>query len=246
MSDDENPPEEKRRRRSGPVTKGGDARAAKSLHEKVKSARGRKLSSTRWLQRQLNDPYVQRAKQEGYRSRAAYKLIELDDRFKLLKPGARIVDLGAAPGGWVQVALKRGAGHVVGVDLLEMDPIDGAIMMALDFSEVDAPEKVKAALGGEADIVLSDLAPWTTGHKSTDHLRIVALVELAAEFALETLRPGGSFVAKVFQGGTEDDLMTRLKHRLETIRHAKPPASRSESAETYLVAKGYRGNTPEK
>jgi len=246
MSDDENPPEEKRRRRSGPVTKGGDARAAKSLHEKVKSARGRKLSSTRWLQRQLNDPYVQRAKQEGYRSRAAYKLIELDDRFKLLKPGARIVDLGAAPGGWVQVALKRGAGHVVGVDLLEMDPIDGAIMMALDFSEVDAPEKVKAALGGEADIVLSDLAPWTTGHKSTDHLRIVALVELAAEFALETLRPGGSFVAKVFQGGTEDDLLTRLKHRFETIRHAKPPASRSESAETYLVAKGYRGNTPEK
>lgn len=246
MSDDPNPPEEKRRRRSGPVKKGGDARSAKSLHEKVKSARGRKLSSTRWLQRQLNDPYVQRAKQEGYRSRAAYKLIELDERFKLLKPGARIVDLGAAPGGWVQVALKRGAAHVVGVDLLEMDPIEGAIMMTLDFSEPDAPERVKAALGGPADIVLSDLAPWTTGHKSTDHLRIVALVELAAEFALETLRPGGSFVAKVFQGGTEDDLLHRLKHRFETIRHAKPPASRSESAETYLIAKGYRGDTPEK
>ncbi|GJL97738.1 MAG: ribosomal RNA large subunit methyltransferase E [Hyphobacterium sp.] len=246
MSDDENPPEEKRRRRSGPVKKGGDARSAKSLHEKVKSARGRKLSSTRWLQRQLNDPYVQRAKQEGYRSRAAYKLIELDERFKLLKPGQRIVDLGAAPGGWVQVALKKGASHVVGVDLLEMDPIDGAIMMTLDFSEADAPDQVKAALGGEADIVLSDLAPWTTGHKSTDHLRIVALVELAAEFALETLRPGGAFVAKVFQGGTEDDLLNRLKHRFETIRHAKPPSSRSESAETYLVAKGYRGDTPEK
>jgi 23S rRNA (uridine2552-2'-O)-methyltransferase len=246
MSDDENPPEEKRRRRSGPVKKGGDARSAKSLHEKVKSARGRKLSSTRWLQRQLNDPYVQRAKQEGYRSRAAYKLIELDERFKLLKPGQRIVDLGAAPGGWVQVALKKGATHVVGVDLLEMDPIDGAIMMTLDFSEADAPDQVKAALGGEADIVLSDLAPWTTGHKSTDHLRIVALVELAAEFALETLRPGGAFVAKVFQGGTEDELLNRLKHRFETIRHAKPPSSRSESAETYLVAKGYRGDTPEK
>lgn len=249
MSDDPETPDQpgqpgerrRRRRRSGPVKKGGDARAAKSLHEKVKSARGRKLSSTRWLQRQLNDPYVQRAKQDGYRSRAAYKLIELDERFKLLKKGDRIVDLGAAPGGWVQVALKKGASHVVGVDLLEMDPIEGAIMMQQDFTTDDAPAKVKAALGGPADAVISDLAPWTTGHKSTDHLRIVALVELAAQFALETLKPGGVFVAKVFQGGTEDDLLAMLKPRFETIRHAKPPASRSESAETYLIAKGFRG-----
>jgi 23S rRNA (uridine2552-2'-O)-methyltransferase len=247
MSDDDKPGEEKgeerrrRRRRSGPVTKGGDARAAKSLHEKVKSARGRKLSSTRWLQRQLNDPYVQRAKQDGYRSRAAYKLIELDERFHLLKKGDRVVDLGAAPGGWVQVALKKGAADVVGVDLLEIDPIPGAKLMQLDFSEDDAPDKVKAELGGPADAVISDLAPWTTGHKSTDHLRIIALVELAAEFALETLKPGGVFVAKVFQGGTEDELLTKLKPRFETIRHAKPPASRSESAETYLIAKGFGG-----
>lgn len=251
MSDDdtppekppETPPEERRRRRrsSGPVTKGGDARAAKSLHEKVKSARGRKLSSTRWLQRQLNDPYVQMAKQDGYRSRAAYKLKELDERFHLVKKGDRVVDLGAAPGGWVQVALEKGAAEVVGVDLLEIDPIPGLTLMQLDFSEADAPEKVKAALGGPANAVLSDLAPWTTGHRSTDHVRIIALVELAAEFALETLKPGGVFVAKVFQGGTEDDLLAKLKPRFETIRHAKPPASRSESAETYLIAKGFRG-----
>lgn len=251
MSDDQNPPDKppeksagerrRRRRRSGPVKKGGDARAAKSLHEKVKSARGRKLSSTRWLERQLNDPYVQMARQEGYRSRAAFKLIELDDRFSLLKKGGRVVDLGAAPGGWVQVALARGAAHVVGIDLLEIDPIPGAILMQLDFTDETAPEKVKEALGGPADAVLSDLAPWTTGHKATDHLRIVALVELAADFALETLKPGGVFVAKVFQGGTEDDLLGRLKPRFEMIRHAKPPSSRSDSAETFLIAKGFRG-----
>ncbi|WP_421791294.1 RlmE family RNA methyltransferase [Hyphobacterium sp.] len=242
MSDEENPPEERRRRRrSGPVKKGGDARAAKSLHEKVKSARGRKLSSTRWLERQLNDPYVQMARQEGYRSRAAFKLLELDERFNLLKKGDRVVDLGAAPGGWVQVALKRGASHVVGVDLLEIDPIENAILMQLDFTEDDAPDKVKEALGGPADAVLSDLAPWTTGHKATDHLRIVALVELAADFALETLKPGGVFIAKVFQGGTEDDLLAKLKPKFKTIRHAKPPSSRSDSAETFLIAKGFKG-----
>tara|TARA_R110002096_G_scaffold24705_4_gene77672 strand:- start:246 stop:980 length:735 start_codon:yes stop_codon:yes gene_type:complete len=244
MSDDTPDGEEPKRRRKKKEdreVKPGDARAAKQFHEKVKTARGRKLSSTRWLQRQLNDPYVQRAQAEGYRSRAAFKLIELDDRFHVVPKGGRVVDLGAAPGGWVQVALARGAQTVVGVDLLEIDHIAGAELMVLDFSEPDAPAKVKAALGGPADAVLSDLAPWTTGHKSTDHLRIIALVELAAAFALETLKPGGSFVAKVFQGGTEDELLNQLKGRFKKIRHAKPPSSRAESAETYLVATGFKG-----
>ena len=245
MSDDTplhgDEPKRRRKKKEDREVKSGDARAAKQFHEKVKTARGRKLSSTRWLQRQLNDPYVQRAQSEGYRSRAAYKLIELDDRFHVIPKGGRVVDLGAAPGGWVQVALKRGAQTVVGVDLLEIDHIAGAEMMMLDFSEPDAPDKVKAALGGPADAVLSDLAPWTTGHKPTDHMRIVALVELAAEFALETLKPGGSFVAKVFQGGTEDELLNTLKGRFKKVRHAKPPSSRAESAETYLVATGFKG-----
>lgn len=244
MSDDTPEGEEPKRRRkkkADRAVKPSDSRAAKQFHEKVKTARGRKISSTRWLQRQLNDPYVQRAQAEGYRSRAAYKLIELDDRYHVIPKGGRVVDLGAAPGGWVQVALQRGAQTVVGVDLLEMDHIAGAELMVLDFSAPGAPAKVKAALGGPADAVLSDLAPWTTGHRPTDHLRIIALVELAADFALETLKPGGVFVAKVFQGGTEDTLLTRLKPRFDKIRHAKPPASRAESAETYLVATGFRG-----
>ncbi|MEO1039431.1 MAG: RlmE family RNA methyltransferase [Pseudomonadota bacterium] len=240
-SDDEDAPERRRRRRTTGPKKAGDARAAKQLYERVKTARGRKLSSKLWLERQLNDPYVRRARTEGYRSRAAFKLTELDDKYKILKPGARVVDLGAAPGGWVQVALQRGASHVVGVDLLEMEPIAGAIMMTLDFTEEDAPDQVKAALGGPADAVISDLAPWTTGHKGTDHARIVALVELAGEFALETLKPGGAFVAKVFQGGTENALLEKLKSRFTKVRHAKPDASRSESAETYLVALGFKG-----
>jgi len=236
MSDDEEP----RRRRRKPVT-GGHSPSRAPLKKKVKTAKGRKLSSTRWLQRQLNDPYVERARAEGYRSRAAYKLIELDDKFKLIKPGARVVDLGAAPGGWTQVALQRGASHVVGVDLLAMEAIPGAVLMELDFSEEDAPRKVKAALGGEADLVISDLAPWTTGHKATDHLKIIALVEIAAEFALETLKPGGAFVAKVFQGGAEEDLLKRLKGAFERVKHAKPDSSRSGSAEIYLVATGFKG-----
>lgn len=233
--------ETRRRRRSGPVTKGGDKRAAKQFRTRVKTARGRKLSSTRWLDRQLNDPYVAQAQMEGYRSRAAYKLIQLDEKFKFLKPGQRVVDLGSAPGGWVQVALKKGAEEVVGIDLLEIDPIPGATLLEKDFSEDDAPELVKAELGGPADAVLSDLAPWTTGHKSTDHLRIVALAELAAQFALETLKPGGVFVAKVFQGGAEGELLDMLKHRFAKVRHYKPDASRSESAETFLVATGFKG-----
>jgi len=233
---------ERRRRRSGPVTKGGDARAAKQFRERVKTARGRKYSSKLWLERQLNDPYVKRAQMEGYRSRAAYKLIELDDKFSILKPGQRIVDLGAAPGGWVQVALQRGASRAIGVDLLEMEPIPGADLVQLDFTEPDAPEQVKARLDGPADVVLSDLAPWTTGHKATDHLRIVALVEAAAEFAFDTLAPGGAFVAKVFQGGAEGELLASLRGKFEKVRHAKPDASRAESAETYLVATGFKGS----
>lgn len=239
MSDDDG--EERRRRRSGPMKKGGDARANKQFHTKVKTARGRKLSSKLWLERQLNDPYVLRAQKEGYRSRAAFKLSELDDRFHFLKKGARIADLGAAPGGWVQVALQRGASTVVGVDLLEMEPITGSELIVLDFTEAGAPERVKAALGGPADVVLSDLAPWTTGHKQTDHLRIIALVEAAAHFAVDTLKPGGTFVAKTFQGGAEDELLDMLKARFDKVRHAKPDASRSESSETYLIASGFKG-----
>ena len=231
----------RRRRRSGPVTKGGDAREAKQMFERVKTARGRKSSSTRWLQRQLNDPYVKKAQMEGYRSRAAYKLIQLDERFHLLRPGMRIVDLGSAPGGWVQVALKKDAAEVVGIDLLEIEPIAGATLLQHDFSADDAPDLVKAEMGGPADAVISDLAPWTTGHKKTDHLRIVALVELAAHFALETLKPGGFFVAKVFQGGAEGELLDLLKANFDKVRHFKPDASRSESAETFVIAMGFRG-----
>ncbi|MGX6647525.1 RlmE family RNA methyltransferase [Maricaulaceae bacterium MS644] len=233
--------DKRRRRRSGPVTKGGDARAAKQFHTRVKTARGRKYSSKLWLERQLNDPYVARAKQDGYRSRAAYKLIELDDKFHLIKPGMRIADLGAAPGGWTQVALRRGASHVAGVDLLEMEQVPGAILLTLDFTEEGADTVLKEALDGPADLVISDLAPWTTGHKATDHLRIVALVELAAHFAMDVLRPGGGFVAKVFQGGATTELLDLLKSRFSKVRHYKPPASRQESAETFLIATGFKG-----
>lgn len=231
---------ERRRRRSGPVTKGGDARSAKQFHTKVKTARGRKYSSKLWLERQLNDPYVARAKQDGYRSRAAYKLIELDDKFKLIKPGMRVADLGAAPGGWTQVCVRRGAAHVAGVDLLEMEEVSGAILLTLDFTEPGAEDTLKEALGGAADLVVSDLAPWTTGHKSTDHLRIVALVEAAAYFAVDVLKPGGAFAAKVFEGGATADLLDLLKARFKSVKHYKPPASRKGSAETFLVAQGFR------
>jgi 23S rRNA (uridine2552-2'-O)-methyltransferase len=238
---DDDTEEPRRRRQSGPVTAGGDARSAKQLRTRVKTARGRKHSSQLWLNRQLNDPYVAKARQEGYRSRAAYKLIELDDKFGLLKPGMRVADLGAAPGGWTQVALKRGASHVAGIDLLEIPQIPGAILLEMDFTEPGAAEALKEALGGPADLVLSDLAPWTTGHKSTDHLRIVALVEAAALFAMDVLKPGGAFVAKVFQGGASQDVLDALKARFTKVRHYKPPASRSESAETFLIAQGFRG-----
>lgn len=250
MSDEDktppaNPPaggEEPKRRRRHALTSGGDEkRSAQQFATRVKTSRGRTVSSQRWLQRQLNDPYVKMARDHGYRSRAAFKLAELDDRFGLIPKGGRIADLGAAPGGWAQVALERGAGKVVGIDLLEMEPIAGAELIVLDFTAPDAPDIVKAALGGQADAVFSDLAPWTTGHRKTDHIRIVALVEAAADFAIDVLRPGGVFVAKVFQGGTEDALLASLKQKFEKVRHAKPPSSRAESAETFLIAQGFRG-----
>lgn len=217
---------------------------SRSLTVTVKTAKRRKLSSTLWLQRQLNDPYVHEAKRLGYRSRAAFKLIQLDDRFGFLKPGLRVIDLGAAPGGWTQVAVERVGGGkdgaVVGLDILEWDPVPGAITLCGDFLADDAPERLKAALGGPADIVLSDMAAPTTGHPSTDHLRIIALVEVALDFAFDVLRPGGCFVAKVFQGGTEKTLLDCLKRNFAQVRHAKPPASRQGSAEAYVVAQGFR------
>ncbi len=225
---------------------GTNARADKGLKTRVKTARGRKLSSTLWLQRQLNDPYVARAQAEGYKSRAAFKLIELNDKHRLLKPGMRVVDLGCAPGGWLQVAVREVSSSpknplIVGIDYLDMDPVPGAIVLKKDFTEDDAPQMIIDALGGrKVDLVLSDMAAPTTGHRPTDHLRIIALVEMAAEFAIEILAPGGTFVAKVFQGGTEHQLLRDLKRHFATTLHAKPPASRSDSAETYLIAKGFR------
>lgn len=217
--------------------------ADRELATKVKTARGRKLGSTLWLQRQLNDPFVARAKKEGYRSRAAYKLIELDDKFGLLKPGGRIVDLGAAPGGWCQVAAQRtgGKGHIVGIDYLEMEDVQGAELLQMDFLDEGADAALKAALGGEADAVLSDMAAPTTGHRSTDHMRIIALADEALGFAEQVLAPGGSFVAKVLQGGSEKELLDRLKKNFRKVAHAKPEASRSDSAEMYVVGTGFRG-----
>ncbi|CAA7620388.1 Ribosomal RNA large subunit methyltransferase E [Candidatus Terasakiella magnetica] len=242
-------------KKKGPAKSGGGGNRAtgsapgtsRQMTVKVKTAKRRKLSSTLWLQRQLNDPYVHEAKRQGWRSRAAFKLIQLDERFHLLKPGLRVVDLGAAPGGWTQVAVQKvqaggkKGGSVVGMDILEWDPVPGAITLQGDFLADDAPDRLKEALGGPADVVLSDMAAPTTGHPSTDHIRIIALVEVALHFALEVLTPGGTFVAKVFQGGTEKTLLDSLKKNFTTVRHAKPPASRQGSAETYVVATGFRG-----
>ena len=228
-----------------PTTGSGGRRA--DLKVRVKTSKGRKIGSTLWLQRQLNDPYVARARAEGFRSRAAYKLLELDERYKLLRPGMHVVDLGAAPGGWSQVAAKAVGSTdahplVVGIDYLEMDPIPGVVLLKQDFTDDGAPAALIAALGGhKPDLVLSDMAAPTTGHRPTDHLRIVNLVEIAADFAIEVLAPGGVFVAKVFQGGTEHELLAILKRHFASTFHAKPPASRQGSAETYLVAKGFRG-----
>jgi 23S rRNA (uridine2552-2'-O)-methyltransferase len=217
----------------------------RSLKARVKTARKRSLSSTLWLERQLNDPYVSRARLEGFRSRAAFKLTEIDDKYHLLKPGQRIVDLGAAPGGWSQVAATRvgapgGKGRVVGIDLLDIDPIPGVDFAIMDFNAPDAPERLKQILGGPADGVLSDMAANATGHRKTDHLRIVALAELAAEFARDVLSPGGFFLAKVLQGGTEGDLLANLKRGYAKVHHVKPGASRADSAELYVLATGFR------
>lgn len=218
------------------------SRAGKDSDRRVKTGRGRTASSVRWLERQLNDPYVKQAKAEGYRSRAAYKLTELDDRFGLLKGARRVVDLGIAPGGWSQVVRKRAPkAAIVGIDLLETEPIEGVTILQMDFMADEAPEKLTAALGGAPDLVLSDMAANTVGHKQTDHLRTMALVEAAAWFAVETLEEGGAFVSKVLAGGTDKDLLTLLKKHFRTVKHAKPPASRKASSEWYVVAQGFKG-----
>jgi 23S rRNA (uridine2552-2'-O)-methyltransferase len=227
--------------------------ARRGLVVRVKTAKQRSPSSAAWLARQLNDPYVAEAKRLGYRSRAAFKLIELDDRFHLLKRGARVVDLGAAPGGWTQIAAKRigaeegpgkeGRGKLVAADILAMEAVPGATVLELDFLKPEAPAAIIAALSGGADVVLSDMASPATGHAATDHVRVVALAEAAYDFAKDVLAPGGAFVAKVFQGGTEGALLASLKRDFATVRHAKPPASRAESAEVYVVAQGYKAAT---
>jgi len=216
------------------------------LAVRLKSKKKRTVSQKRWLERQLNDPYVARAKREGLRSRAAFKLIEIDDKYHLLKPGSRVLDLGAAPGGWSEVAAKRvgaadGKGSVVAIDLLEMAPIPGVTFRRMDFLDPQAPHLLRAMLGGGADVVLSDMAANATGHKKTDQLKIIALVEAAAEFARAVTRPGGSFLAKVLQGGTEGALLAQLKRDYATVRHVKPQASRADSSELYLLATGFRG-----
>jgi 23S rRNA (uridine2552-2'-O)-methyltransferase len=210
--------------------------------KRVRTAKGRKVSSTKWLERQLNDPYVKRARAEGYRSRAAYKLIELDDRFGFLKGAERVVDLGVAPGGWTQVVRQRcPKAIVVGIDLLPTDPIDGATLLELDFLAEEAPERLREALGGPADLVISDMAANTVGHPQTDHLRTMALVEAGLEFAAEVLKPGGAFVSKVLAGGADNQLVAELKRRFSAVKHAKPPASRKGSSEWYVVAQGFKG-----
>jgi 23S rRNA (uridine2552-2'-O)-methyltransferase len=233
-----------RRARVGAMTRG---RGERDLAVRVKGSRS--LSSRRWLERQLNDPYVARARREGYRSRAAYKLVEVDDKHRFLKPGLRVVDLGAAPGGWSQVAARRvgapeGRGRVVAIDLLAMDAILGVEFVQLDFLDAAAPDRLKELLGGPADVVLSDMAANATGHRATDHLKIVALVEAAAAFAREVLAPGGAFLAKVIQGGTEAALLADLKRDFASVKHVKPAASRADSAELYVLATGFRGDHP--
>ncbi|MFL6721144.1 MAG: RlmE family RNA methyltransferase [Sphingomonas sp.] len=210
--------------------------------KRVKTAKGRKISSTRWLERQLNDPYVKRARAENYRSRAAYKLLELDERFGFLKGVKKVVDLGIAPGGWSQLVRRKvPQANVVGIDLLPTDPIDGVVILQMDFMDDAAPARLRDALGGPADLILSDMAANTVGHQQTDHLRTMGLVEAALEFAREMLRPGGTFVAKVLAGGADHALVAELKRNFATVKHAKPPASRKDSSEWYVVAQGFKG-----
>ncbi|SHG26739.1 RlmE family RNA methyltransferase [Cognatishimia maritima] len=234
-----------------PEKKNTSGRGQRDLKVKVKTARGRSISSTRWLQRQLNDPYVKRAQAEGYRGRAAFKILELDEKFRFLVPGARVVDLGCAPGGWLQVAVKRvnalgekpgkKIGTVLGVDLQEVEPLAGAEVHQLDFMEDDADQKVKDWLGGNADVVMSDMAAASSGHKQTDHLRIIALCEAAAYLAFDVLEEGGTFVAKVLAGGAEGDLQKLLKQKFTKVVNVKPPSSRADSSEKFVVATGFRG-----
>lgn len=243
--------QERERDMKKPSSKASSGRGQRDLKVKVKTARGRKMSSTLWLQRQLNDPYVKRARADGYRGRAAYKILEVDDKFRFLVPGARVVDLGCAPGGWIQVAVPRinalgtrtskAQGTILGIDLQEVEPIAGAEIHQLDFLEDDADQKVKDWLGGPADVVMSDMAAASSGHKQTDHLRIMALCEAAAYFAFDVLDPGGTFVAKVLAGGAEGDLQQVLKQRFTKVSHVKPPASRADSSEKFVVATGFKG-----
>jgi 23S rRNA (uridine2552-2'-O)-methyltransferase len=235
------------------VAKPTSGRGERDLRVKVKSARGRRLSSTLWLERQLNDPYVKRAQADGYRGRAAYKILELDDKYRFLVPGARVVDLGAAPGGWCQIAVKRvnslgekqgkRVGRIIGVDLQEIDPILGTELHVLDFLDEGADELVKGWLDGKADVVMSDMAAASSGHKQTDHLRIISLCEAAAQFAFDVLDEGGTFVAKVLAGGAEGDLQKLLKQNFTKVANVKPPASRSDSSEKFVVAQGFRGKS---
>ena len=219
----------------------GPPGTTRSLGVRLRTAAKRSTASQKWLERQLNDPYVAAARAQGWRSRAAFKLIEIDDKYKLIRPGVRVLDLGAAPGGWSQVAVQRGAAQVVGMDLLPIDPVPGAVFLQGDFNDDTMPARLQALIGGPCDLVLSDMAPNTTGHSATDHIRIVALAELAFDFARRVLAPGGAFVAKVFQGGSEKDLLAPMKLAFATVRHVKPPASRKESSELYVVATGFRG-----
>ncbi|WP_193176271.1 RlmE family RNA methyltransferase [Oricola nitratireducens] len=223
-------------------------RGGRSLNQRVKKGRGLKNSSRRWIERQINDPYVQRAKAEGMRSRAAYKLIEIDDKHHILKKGDRVIDLGAAPGGWCQVAAVRVGStnedkRIAAIDYLEMDPMPGVEVLQMDFLDDDAPQKLIEALGGKPDVVVSDMAAPTIGHRQTDHLRTMHLIEVAADFAVRVLKPGGHFLAKTFQGGTEKDLLDLLKRNFKSVIHIKPPSSRSESVELYIVAKDFKGHS---
>ena len=223
------------------ANKSNKKRTTRDKSEHVKSAKGRKTSSTQWLKRQLNDPYVAKAQMEGYRGRAAYKLLEIDEKLNLLKPDMLVIDLGAAPGGWSQVAAKKGC-NVIGLDILEVDPLPDVTFLEMDFNDDDAPERLINAMNGEmADIVLSDMAPNTIGHKNTDHIRIMMLVELAYDFAKDVLKQDGTFLAKTRQGGTSSDLLAMIKRDFKTVKHIKPPSSRKESAENFVIAQGFRG-----
>ncbi len=234
MSDE--PP---RKRMVRPPTGGTDA--GRAVAKRLKTAKDRTLSSQAWLERQINDPYVTAAKAKGYRSRAAFKLAEIDDRFHLLHKGSRVIDLGCAPGGWVQIALQRGAGAVVGVDLLAVDPLPPAQLIQADFTDPGCGERLMAMLGGAPDLVLSDMAPNTVGHRQTDHLRIMGLIEVAADFAVQVLKPGGAFVTKAFQGGETGVLFGELKRRFADVKNVKPKSSRTDSSEVYIVATGFKG-----